>query len=108
MKAPDLVEIGALPDAGSRAAFVLRFGQPCAAWLLFATRRRMRLFGAVRYFVPKGEELPAWFQVAFEYVRDHRASKWSTEVVTERGIKTHVISRRKKPLPSAIVPVGVS
>lgn len=101
MKSPP-IEFG--PEQG-RKAMIFAFGVQCAAWLVGTNRRRLRrhVEKALRFRLPPNTELPAWFEIAFCYLRDFRSSKWEVSKRITRGSGVdYVIRWRGRPKPAAL------
>lgn len=96
-------------NAGVRAAYVVRFGPRCAAYLVSRApyRKRLRNQGYFHLHLPSGEEEPPWLQIAIEYLSKH-ARRWDVVKTVVRGERRWRIRRLEwRVLPEAIVPVGI-
>lgn len=107
---PEVVEIDNLTDADVRAAFIVRFGPACAAWLCNRFRRHARKLGTFLVHIPENKPLPSWFDIAVNYLEKHRTKRWAVQRTTSRGMRYFRVFYlpKRAPLPTAIVPVGQS
>lgn len=106
---PEVVELNDLTDADVRAAFVVRFGPQCAAWLCNRFRRSLRKTGRFLVHLPEGADLPPWFDIAASYLEKHRTKRWRVERQAIRGaryFRVFWLGKRNASLPNAIIPVG--
>ena len=106
-KQPPVIELDLdeMTPEGVRAAFVVRFGPECAAWLVNEFRQRFRRVGKLRAHMPAKEELPPWFDIAVSFLRDHRQKKWGVRRWVENGVITFEIEwkgKRWRGLPASI------
>lgn len=105
---PDVVfDVDSMNDVDVRAAFIVRFGPQCAAWLCNRFRRHVRKLGTFLVHIPEGKELPPWFDIAICYLEKHRA-RWAVTRSSSRGVRYFRVfyTPKRKPLPTALVPVG--
>lgn len=107
MKRPPVLEIDLdeMTPEGVRAAFVVRFGPECAAWLVNEFRARFRRVGKLRAHMPAKEDLPPWFDLAVSFLRDHRSRNWEVRRWVDGGVLTFEIAwkgKKRRELPSSI------
>ncbi len=107
-KGPPVIEIDAsdLTPEGIRAAFVQRFGDECAAWLVRRFRKTIRRYGCFSMHLEAGEEEPNWLQIALAYLRK-RSARWAVAVKTSRGRREYRVvwlgaRRAPRDLPESI------
>lgn len=103
------VELDDITPEGVRAAFIVRFGPECAAWLVNRFRATIRRYGCFPMHIKASEDEPAWFQIAIGYLKQ-QTRKWSVVVQTQRGEKKYRVmwlggSRAPKDIPDVIRPV---
>lgn len=107
IRIPEVVELGDMTDVNVRAAFIVRFGPQCAAWLCNRFRRKLLRVGVFTVHF-QGSSLPPWFDIAINYLEKHRA-KWEVRRELVSGVwyfRVYWNGRKNRALPSAIVPVG--
>ena len=106
---PEVAEIDDLTDANVRAAFIVRFGPECAAWLCNRFRHHLRRIGYFVVHMPPEGPLPAWIDIAICYLEMHREKSWKVQRSTIRGVRYFRVywnGKKRDALPPAIVPVG--
>jgi hypothetical protein len=67
-------EVGGVVSPASFEVLLAAFGVRCAAWLLWAHRRRVRRMGGMLLRMPATEPAPLWFQLAVECFK--RRPRW--------------------------------
>lgn len=102
---PEVVELNDLTDADVRAAFVVRFGPQCAAWLCNRFRRSLRKTGRFLVHLPEGADLPPWADIALSYLK--KRVRWSVEETMRNGNRAFCVtwkggSRVHRVLPASI------
>lgn len=96
--------------ARARRAEVIRYeGRRCAGWLLRKHLRKIRKHPehAIRFVIAASNDLPAWFDVAFCWLRDFRSAVWETSRFTHGPLGSvvveYVIRWRSKPIPEVLL-----
>lgn len=102
---PEVVEMGDMTDANVRAAFVVRFGPQCAAWLCNRFRKHLRKLGTFLVHLPGDVPLPPWADIALSYLK--KRVRWSVEETMRNGNRAFCVtwkggSRARRGLPVSI------
>jgi hypothetical protein len=100
---PEVLELDDVTPEGVRAAYVVRFGPECAAWLCNRFRSRLRRHGEASVHIPFDQEEPPWFSIAISYLEKHRSSSWSVRRWGSRGVRRWTIRwLGKRRIPDSI------
>lgn len=103
---PDVVfDVDAMNDMDVRAAFIVRFGPACAAWLCNRFRRSLRKTGRFLVHLPGDVPIPPWADIALSYLK--KRVRWSVEETMRNGNRAFCVtwkggSRALRVLPASI------